>query len=74
MRKIKVRIGLTNLFNIYNSNKTFFMYKLNEDETRIIDYVLTDDLARFRNRFDNNFKLVDDIKKQIENFKIYLHN
>ena len=72
MRKIKVRIGLTNLFNIYNSNKTFFMYKLNEDETRIIDYVLTDDLARFRNRFDNNFKLVDDIKKQIENFKIIL--
>ena len=69
---MKVKIGLSNLIKIYKSNKTFFVYRLSEDGTRVIDYVLTDDLPRFRAKYNNQFRLIDDIKKQIENFKIIL--
>lgn len=69
---MRVKIGLTNLIKIYKSNKTFFVYRLSEDGTRIVDYVLTEDLPRFRAKYNNQFRLVDDIKKQIENFKITL--
>lgn len=72
MTQTKVKIGLANLIKIYNSNKTFFVYRLNEDKTRVTDYILTDDLPRFRAKYNNQFRLVDDIKKQIENFKIIL--
>ena len=72
MTQTKVKIGLANLIKIYNSNKTFFVYRLNEDKTRVADYILTDDLPRFRAKYNNQFRLVDDIKKQIENFKIIL--
>ena len=69
---MRVKIGLTNLIKIYKSNKTFFVYRLSEDRTKILDYILTDDLPRFRVKYNNQFRLVDDIKKQIENFKIIL--
>ena len=72
MTQTKVKIGLTNLIKIYKSNKTFFIYRLSEDRTKIVDYVLTDDLPRFRAKYNNKFRLVEDIKKQIENFKITL--
>ena len=69
---MRVKIGLTNLIKIYKSNKTFFVYRLSEDRTKISDYILTDDLPRFRTKYNNQFRLIDDIKKQIENFKITL--
>lgn len=69
---MKVKIGLTNLIKIYKSDKTFFVYRLSEDKTKILDYILTDDLPRFRVKYNNQFRLVDDIKKQVENFKIVL--
>ena len=69
---MRVKIGLTNLIKIYKSNKTFFIYRLSGDRTRVIDYILTDDLPRFRAKYNNQFRLIDDIKKQIENFKITL--
>jgi len=69
---MRVKIGLTNLIKIYKSNKTFFVYRLSKDGARVIDYVLTDDLPRFRAKYNNQFRLVEDIKKQIENFKISL--
>ena len=69
---MKVKIGLTNLIKIYKSDKTFFVYRLSEDKTRIADYVLTEDLPRFRAKYNNQFRLVEDIKKQVENFKITL--
>tara|TARA_R100000541_G_scaffold55238_1_gene64040 strand:+ start:46 stop:255 length:210 start_codon:yes stop_codon:yes gene_type:complete len=67
---MKIKISITTLLKIYNSNKDFILYRLNEDENRIIDFVLTNDLSRYRNQYNNNFKLVTDIKKQIKNFKI----
>ena len=69
---MKVKIGLSNLIKIYKSNKTFFIYRLSEDRTKILDYILTDDLPRFRAKYNNQFRLIDDIKKQIKNFKIEL--
>ena len=69
---MKVKISITTLLKIYNTNKDFILYRLNEDETRLVDFTLTNDLSRFRAKYNNNFKLVTDIKKQIKNFKIQL--
>ena len=69
---MKVKISITTLLKIYNSNKDFILYRLNEDETRLVDFTLSNDLSRFRAKYNNNFKLVTDIKKQIKNFKIEL--
>lgn len=52
---------------ISKSNKTFLLYRLNQQENKVIDYVLTDNLSRFRDAYNNKFKLVTDIKKQINN-------
>ena len=52
---------------ISKSDKTFLLYRLNQQENKIIDYVLTDNLTRFRDAYNNKFKLVTDIKKQINN-------
>ena len=52
---------------ISKSNKTFLLYRLNQQENKVIDYVLTDNLSRFRDAYNNRFKLVTDIKKQIKN-------
>ncbi len=60
------------MYKIYNSDKDFMLYRLSEDESTIIDFVLTDDLSRHRTHFNNKFKLVTDIKQQIKNFKVHL--
>ena len=58
---------------IIKSNKTFILYRLSNDSNKILDYILTDNLSRFRDQYSNNFKLVTDIKKQLEtNNKIEL--
>ena len=69
---MKVKISITTLLKIYNSDKDFILFRLNEKENRIIDFVLTNDLSRYRAKYNNQFKLVTDIKKQIRNFKIIL--
>jgi hypothetical protein len=69
---MKVKISITTIIKIYNSQKDFILFRLNDEETRIIDFVLTNDLSRYRNKYNNNFKLVTDIKKQIKNFAIDL--
>ena len=55
---------------IRKSTKTFMLYRLNQQEDKIVDFVLTDNLSRFRDKYNNKFKLVTDIKKSINNFKI----
>ena len=55
---------------IRKSTKTFMLYRLNQQEDKIVDFVLTDNLSRFRDKYNNKFKLVTDIKKNINNFKI----
>ena len=67
-----IKISITAGRQIRNSNKTFFLYRLNENKTKVVDFILTDNLSKFRNHYDNKFKLVDDIKKKIKYFKIEL--
>ena len=69
---MKVKISITTLLKIYNSEKDFILFRLNEEENRIIDFVLTNDLSRYRTKYNNQFRLITDIKKQIRNFKITL--
>ena len=69
---MKVKISITTIIKIYNSQKDFILFRLNDEENRIIDFVLTNDLSRYRSKYNNKFKLVTDIKKQIKNFKIQL--
>ena len=69
---MKVKISITTLLKIYNSEKDFILFRLNEKENRIIDFVITNDLSRHRAKYNNKFKLVTDIKKQIKNYKIQL--
>ena len=69
---MNIKISISTAYKISKSNKDFFLYKLSKDETKIVDYLLTNDLSRFRDNFSNKFRLVEDIKKQIKNFKISL--
>ena len=65
------KISITTAFKILNSNKDFIFYKL--ENNRIVDFTLTNDISRFRARYNNKFKILSDIKKQIKtNLKIEL--
>ena len=48
---------------LQTTNKGFICYNLNENKTRIQSYVLTNDLYRYKNRFES-FKAISCIKKQ----------
>ena len=67
-----VKISFTSMVKINKSTKTFILYRLNKEQDRLVDFVLTDNLSRFRDQYGNRFKLVTDIKKSINNFKIQL--
>jgi len=69
---MKIKLSFTSMTKIRKSNKTFMLYRLNQQQDKIIDFVLTDNLSRFRDQYNNKFKLVTDIKKSINNFKINL--
>ena len=69
---MKIKLSATTIAKIRKSNKTFILYRLNQQQDKIIDFVLTDNLSRFRDQYGNKFKLVTDIKKSINNFKIEL--
>ena len=69
---MKIKLSFTSIAKIRKSNKTFFLYRLNENKTKITDFLLTDNLSKFRDHYNNKFKLVDDIKKKIKYFKIDL--
>ena len=66
--KTNVRISIA--VKIILSKKDFFLYT--EENNKIRSYMLTNDLTRHRNKFNNKFKLVDDIKKQLINLTINL--
>ena len=66
--KTKVTVSLA--VKIILSKKDFFLYT--EENNQIKDYMLTNDLTRHRNKFNNRFKLVDDVKKQLINLNINL--
>ena len=65
------KISITTAIKILNSNKDFIFYRVEED--RLIDFTLSNDISRFRARYNNKFKILSDIKKQIKtNLKIQL--
>lgn len=53
-----IYLNLNQAKKVVKSNKTFFCYNLNDDNT-VSDFRLTDDLKRYYNKTYNNFKLVD---------------
>ena len=60
-----IEISITTALKIIRSNKDFIFYRT--ENQRLIDFTLTNDISRFRNQYNNKFKLVTDIKKQINN-------
>ena len=54
----------TNLtIKLLTTNKGFICYNLTNDKTQIDSYILTNDLYRYKNRFES-FKAISCIKKQ----------
>jgi|TARA_R110001592_G_scaffold156348_2_gene386789 hypothetical protein len=66
----KTNVSISIAVKIILSKKDFFLYT--EENNKIKTYMLTNDLTRHRNKFNNKFKLVDDIKKQLINLTINL--
>lgn len=48
---------------LQTTNKGFICYNLTQDRTQIDSYILTNDLYRYKNRFES-FKEISCIKKQ----------
>ena len=59
------KISITTALKIIRSNKDFIFYRI--EGNKIVDFTLTNDISRFRSQYNNNFKIVADIKKQINN-------
>ena len=53
-----IYLNLNQAKKVVKSNKTFFCYNLNDDNT-VADFRLTDDLKRYHNKTFTNFKLVE---------------
>ena len=53
-----IYLNLNQAKKVVKSNKTFFCYNLNDDNT-VSDFRLTDDLKRYHNKTYNHFKLVE---------------
>ena len=66
----KTKISISIAVKIILSKKDFFLYTV--ENNQIKNYMLTNDLTRHRNKFNNRFKLVDDIKKYLINLNINL--
>ena len=69
---MKIKLSATSIAKIRKSDKTFILYRLNQQQDKIIDFVLTDNLSRFRDQYNNKFRLVTDIKKSIKKSTIIL--
>lgn len=64
----KIKVTPRQLLNIYTSKKDFFLYRI--ENKKLISYMLTNDLTRHRAQYNNKFKLLVDIKKQIYKLNI----
>ena len=69
---MKIKLSATSIAKIRKTDKTFILYRLNQQQDKIVDFVLTNNLSRFRDQYNNKFRLITDIKKSINNFKIEL--
>jgi len=61
------KISLTLLLKLSNTKKTFICF--NVENNKIKEFVLTNDLIRFRNKY-NTFKLVEIIKPKLNKLTI----
>ena len=61
------KISLTLLLKLSKTKKTFICF--NVENNKITEFVLTNDLIRFRNKY-NTFKLVEIIKPSINKLTI----
>lgn len=61
MNTLKTNTNLT--IKLLTTNKGFICYNLTDDKTQIDSYILTNDLYRYKNRFES-FKALSCIKKQ----------
>ena len=61
------KISLTLLLKLSKTKKTFICFNI--ENNKITEFVLTNDLIRFRNRY-NTFKLVEIIKPSINKLTI----
>jgi len=61
MNTLKTNTNLT--IKLLTTNKGFICYNLTQDRTQIDSYILTNDLYRYKNRFES-FKAISCIKKQ----------
>ena len=61
------KISLTLLLKLSKTKKTFICF--NVENNKITEFVLTNDLIRFRNRY-NTFKLVELIKPNLNKLTI----
>lgn len=59
----QLKISLKLSIKLLTTNKAFICYNLNEDKTTIDNYVLTNDLYRYKNRFEG-FKAISCIKNE----------
>ena len=64
-RQDMIKISITTALKIIRSNKDFIFYRV--EGSKMVDFTLTNDISRFRNQYNNKFKIVSDIKKQINN-------
>ena len=61
MNTLKTNTNLT--IKLLTTNKGFICYNLTQDRTQIDSYILTNDLYRYKNRYQS-FKAISCIKKQ----------
>jgi len=61
------KISLTLLIKLSKTKKTFICFNI--ENNKITEFVLTNDLIRFRNRY-NTFKLVEIIKPKLNKLTI----
>ncbi len=61
------KISLTLLIKLSKTKKTFICFNI--ENNKITDFVLTNDLIRFRNKY-NTFKLVEIIKPTLNKLTI----
>ena len=54
------------MFLISKSKKDFLLFTLNKQETKVLSYMLTNDLTRHRKQFQQ-FRLLQIVKKQNKN-------
>jgi hypothetical protein len=65
----KFKINLIDAIKINKSKKTFIVFETDKD-SKIIKYILTEDLHRHYHNKVNNFRLLEVIKKQLKTVTI----